>query len=126
MTETIRLRDGDPVTPRPCPAWCTQGRHFPLDYVADSDDGFHHYGPEVAIPTSDRMLLDGPETIVKVNLTSWTHPLGAEPGPSRVELQLATIEGNSDMYVELTPDEARAVASALVKEADIAERADRV
>lgn len=67
------------------------------------------------------MLTTGPETIVKVILKSWTHPLNAEPGPSRIELQLATSEHNTDMYAELTPDEARAVAEALLKTADVAE-----
>jgi hypothetical protein len=67
------------------------------------------------------VLVRYPETVVKVILKSWTYPLGAEPGPGRVELQLATTEGNTDMYAELTPDEARTVASALLKIANIAE-----
>jgi hypothetical protein len=121
VTETIQRRDGVPVTLRPCPPWCTRDRHFGEDDLIDADDGFHHYGPEIAIPTADRMLLDGPETIVKAILKSWTHPLDAEAGPARVELQLATTEQDTDMYAELTPDEARAVAAALLETADIAE-----
>jgi hypothetical protein len=91
--------------------------------VIDTDDGFRHYGPEVAIPTSDRMLLSDPETVVRVTLKSWTPQLDADPGPARIELQLATTEQSTDMFVELTPDEARAVSTALVGLADIAERA---
>jgi hypothetical protein len=52
-----------------------------------------------------------------VTLKSWTLPLDADPGPGRIDLQL----DNADMYAELTPDEARAVATALLKMADIAE-----
>ena len=125
MTETVHPRGGDPVRLRPCPPWCIETRHFNDNDIVDVDDGYHHYGPEIAIPTSDRMLTTGPETIVKVILKSWTHPLDAEPGPGRIELQLATIEHNTDMYAELSPDEARAVADALLKTADVAEGSQR-
>jgi hypothetical protein len=66
-------------------------------------DGFHHHGPQVAVPTSWRVLTDGPESVVKVVLKAWTERLDAEPGPGRIELQLATAEYNTDFYVELTP-----------------------
>jgi hypothetical protein len=80
--EVIYPRDGDPVALRPCPPWCTLDRHFADDDVIDSDNGYHHYGPEIAVPTSDRMLgLNySPETVVKVILKSWTHPPDAGPG----------------------------------------------
>lgn len=120
MTEIVRPRDGGPARLRPCPPWCTQTRHFADDEVVYADDGFHHYGPEIAIPASDRMLLHDPQSVVKVILKAWTERLDAEPGPGRIELQLATTEENTDMYVELTPEEARAVASALLETADIA------
>ena len=67
---------------------------------------------------------DDPESVVKVILKAWTNRLDAQPGPGRVELQLATTEYNTDSYVELTPDQARAVASALLKIAEIAARAN--
>jgi hypothetical protein len=51
--------------------------------------------------------------------------LDAEPGPGRVELQLATTKHNTDMCVELIPDQVRAVSSALLKLADIAVRHQR-
>lgn len=70
------------------------------------------------------MLPDNPETVVKVILKAWTHPLDAEPGRASVELQLAIGEQNTHMCAEFTPDQARAVASALIKTADIAERSD--
>ncbi len=125
MTEIIDPRDGDAVTLRPCPPWCTQSRHFAEDETVDSEDGFHHYGPEVAVPTSYRMFTDDdPESVVKVILKAWTNRLDAEPGPGRIELQLATTEYNTDAYVELTPDQARAVSAALLKLADLAARAD--
>jgi hypothetical protein len=60
---------------------------------------------------------------VKVSLKAWVSRLDAEPGQGFVELQLATIEYDTDAYVELTPGQARAVASALLKFPDIAERA---
>lgn len=122
MPEIINVRGGDPVSLRPCPSWCALSQHFADGDTVDTDDGFHHYGPEIAIPTSDRAMVDDPETVVKVTLKSWTHPLSAGPGPSLVELQLATTEYNTDMLVELTPGQARAVASALIELADIAER----
>lgn len=97
--------------------------HFTSD-VIHADDGYHHYGPEVAVPTSFRMFNDSPETVVKVILKARTHPLGAEPGPSLIELQLATTESNTDTYVERTPDKARAIAEALLELADTAEGSD--
>ena len=123
MTEIVHPRGGAPVTLRPCPPWCTSSEHFTEHAVIDTDDGFHHYGPEVAIPTSDRMLWSDPETVVKVILKAWTSRLDADPGPARVELQLATTEQNTDTFVELTADEARAISTALLRLADLAERA---
>jgi hypothetical protein len=81
MTEIIQPRNGDAVVLRPCPAWCSLNRHFADDTVIDADDGFHHYGPEIAVPTSDRMLTSGPESVVKVILKAWTRPLDADPEP---------------------------------------------
>jgi Domain of unknown function (DUF6907) len=74
--EVVYPRDGDAVTLRRCPPWCTCEQHFTSD-VIHADDGYHHYGPEVAVPTSFRMFNDSPETVVKVILKSWTHPLDA-------------------------------------------------
>lgn len=122
VPEIINVRGGDPVSLRPCPSWCALSQHFADGDTVDADDSFHHYGPEIAIPTSDRAVIHGPATVVKVTLKSWTHPLSAGPGPGRVELQLATTECNTDMSVELTPGQARAVASALIELAGIAER----
>jgi hypothetical protein len=44
------------------------------------------------VPTSWRFLADGPQSVVKVVLKAWTERLDAEPGPGRIELQLATAE----------------------------------
>lgn len=125
MTETIYLRDGHPVRLRPCPPWCTQQRHFADGDTIDADDGFHHDGPEIAVPTSDRALIGYPETVLKVALRAWTSRMDAEPNAGHIELQLATTEYDTDMCVELTPSQARAVSSALLKLADTAECADR-
>jgi hypothetical protein len=122
MMEIIYPQDGDAVTLRPCPHWCTLSEHFAHDEVVHADDGFHHYGPEIAVRTSFRTFVDSPDSVVKVLVKAWTTPLDAEPGPARVELQLADTEHNTDMYVELTPDQARAVSSALLQLADTAAR----
>jgi hypothetical protein len=124
VAEIIHPQDGDAVELQPCPAWCTLNPHFADDGAIHAEDGFHHYGPEIVVPTSDRVFTDGPETVVKVMLKSWTSRLDAEPGPGRVELQLATTEQDTDMYVELTPGEARVISSALLELADNAERTD--
>jgi hypothetical protein len=89
--------------------------------VIDADDGFHHRGPEAAVPTTDRALASEPEIVVKVILTSWTVPSDAEPGPTRIELQLGSAKYNTDRCVELEPEEARAVAKALLAAADTAD-----
>lgn len=94
MAETVHPRGGAPVTLRPCPPWCSRREHFSDDLAIDTDDGYHHYGPEIAIPTSDRMALNDPETVVKVSLKAWTPELDANPGPARIELQLGTARGS--------------------------------
>ena len=58
-------------------------------------------------------------------LKSWTHPLGADPGPALIELNLGTAAERTDLCVEATPAEARAIARALVDLADTAERGAR-
>ena len=68
------------------------------------------------MPTSYKFLgmTDGPQTIVRAVLKSWTHPLDADPGPALIELNLGTAEERTDMCAEITPGEARAVARALL------------
>jgi hypothetical protein len=108
----------------PLGAFFTQ--HFRPDLHIFADDGFHHDGPEIAVPTKDRISTRGPETVVKATVRAWTPRLDADPDPGHIELQLATTETNTDMFVELTPDEARAVASALLEQADLAAPANAV
>jgi hypothetical protein len=116
--EVVRLRAGGLATLRPCPAWCVQDRHFADGELADADDGYHHYGPETAVPASGRT--GGLVTAATVYLTSWTCPLDAAPGAARIELILAGAE--TDTYSALTAAEARAVARALTKAAALMQR----
>lgn len=104
--EVVHTWDGDAATLRPCPSWCTDDRHFAEDEVVDADDGYHHYGPQIPVPASDRMHRDALETVVWVSLKSWTHPLDSDPGPARIELNLGTAEVRTDSCTELTPNEA--------------------
>ena len=124
MTEVVHPRNGDAIALGSCPPWCALSRHFTDDAVIDADDGYHHCGPEIAIPTSDRMYRDAPETVIWAILKSWTHPLDADPGPAVVEINLGTAGERTDACAELTPAQARAVAAALLKLADTAERVD--
>ena len=57
------------------------------------------------MPTSYKFLgmTDGPQTIVRAVLKSWTHPLDADPGPALIELNLGTAEERTDMCAEITP-----------------------
>jgi hypothetical protein len=122
--EVVRPRGGEAVTLRPCPPWCTRDRHFADGELVDTDDGYHHYGPEAEIPTSDPYLgsAAGPRTVIRVSVKSWTYPLDAGPGPALIELNLGTAEKKTDSCAEITPAEARAVARALL---DLAATADR-
>jgi hypothetical protein len=85
-------------------------RHFAEDDVVDADDGYHHYGPEAAVPACDRVSHDAPATVVRVTLKSWTHPLGAEPGRALIEINIGSAAELSDACAEITPGQARAVA----------------
>ncbi|MFI5065686.1 MAG: hypothetical protein ACHP9Z_17150 [Streptosporangiales bacterium] len=62
---------------------------------------------------------------MRTSLTSWTHPLDAQPGPALIELQLGTAGQNTDLCAEITPSEARAIARALLELAATAERDGR-
>jgi hypothetical protein len=121
--EVVRPLDGDAVTLRPCPPWCTQGRHFTDDELVYADHGYHHYGTETEVPTSYKFggTTDGRQTIVRAVLKSWTHPLDADPGPALIELNLGTAATRTDMCAEITPAGARAVALALLDLAASAE-----
>jgi len=44
------MPSGDPVALRTCPPWCMRSQHFTADLAIDPDDGYHHYGPQIAIP----------------------------------------------------------------------------
>lgn len=127
MAEVVHPSDGDAVTLRPCPSWCTEGQHFADDAVIHADDGYHHVGTEIEVPTSDRFMgmTDGPQTIVRAVLKSWTHPLYADPGSTLIELNLGTAAERTDLCVEATPAEARAIARALLDLANTAERGSR-
>ena len=116
MTEVVHPLDGDSVALRPCPPWCTESRHFAGGEAIYADHGYHHYGTEIEVPTSDTFLgmTDGPQTIVRAVLKSWTHPLDADPGPALIELNLGTAGKRTEMCAEITPAEARALARALL------------
>lgn len=117
MTEVVHPHDGDAITLRPCPPWCTLRRHVDDDGPVYASDGYHHYGPDRAMPASDRFLglADGPGIVVRVTLKSWTCPLAAAPGPALIEVNLGTAEAATDMGAEITPGQARAVAAALIE-----------
>src|SRR5579859_3451560 len=103
MPEVVRPLDGVPVTLRPCPHWCIETRHFADDEVIYADHGYHHYGTEIEVPTSDTFggMSDGPATIIRVVLKSWTHPMDADPGPTRIELNLGTATERTDLCAEI-------------------------
>lgn len=128
MAEVVHPRDGDAVTLLPCPTWCTVGRHFGDSEAVYADHGYHHCGTEIEVPTCYKFLgtADGPPTIIRVVLKSWTCPLDADPGPALIELNLGTAVQRTDMCTEISPAEARAVARALLDLATIAEREDPV
>ena len=67
-------------------------------------------------------MTDGPRTIVRAVLKSWTHPLDTDPGAALIELNLGTAGERTDLCAEVTPAEARAVAQALLDLAATAER----
>jgi hypothetical protein len=79
---------------------------------------------EVEAPTSYKFLgmTDGPQTIVRAVLKSWTQLLGADPGPALVEFNPGTAGERADVCAGISPAEARAVARALLVLAATAER----
>jgi hypothetical protein len=123
MAEIVHPRGADTVVLRPCPPWCTLGRHFAAGEVIDADDGYHHHGPEIAVPTTYRAHRDAPETVIRAILKSWTHPLGTSAGPALIEVNLGTAAEWTDACAELTPAQARDLAAALTELAGTAEHA---
>jgi hypothetical protein len=67
------------------------------------------------VPTSGRWHRDEPEIVVRAILKSWTCPLGADPGPPLVEVNLGTDSQLTDACAELTPAQARDLAAALLQ-----------
>lgn len=45
MPEVVHPRDGDSVTLRPCPPWCTEERHFTDDEVITPSTATTTTGP---------------------------------------------------------------------------------
>jgi hypothetical protein len=124
MAEIVRTTRGESVELGPCPAWCAMGdRHFSEDELPDVADGFHHFGPEVMLPTAFRAILDRPKPAVRLQLQSFARGLAEESGPPRIEIELAVAGERVEQPVELTPDEARVLAASLVSLADIASKA---
>jgi hypothetical protein len=117
MTEVVYPLGGPPVALRPCPSWCILKRHFADGQRVHVDDGFHHYGPETAVPVSDTFPGEAggsqSRMVIRAVLKAWTQPLGAAPGPARIELNFGTAEAGTDMAAEITPDEALTVTGAL-------------
>jgi hypothetical protein len=80
--EVVLPLDGDAVTLRPCPPWCAEERHFADDEVIYADDGYHHHGTEIEVPTSSKFLgmADGPGPSPRPCLTSRPQPNGTGHG----------------------------------------------
>ena len=81
-------------------------------------------GRRSPLPASWRVLADGPRRN-EGNPQGLPERPAAEPGPGRIELQLATAGYSTGSCAELTPGQARAVASALPGLAGSAVRAGR-
>lgn len=88
MTEVACPREAGAVALRRWPPWRILNQHFADGEVADADDGYHHYGPEIAVSASysdaPRRTRDGRESDPQV-LDAF---LGAEPGPGAHRDQL--------------------------------------
>jgi hypothetical protein len=121
MSESVRLRHGGTVALGPCPQWCTLEWHFDETEVADTDDGYHHCGPEIPVPTSYREHRDAPDAVIWAMLKCWTHPLTADPGPPVIEVNIGTAVKWTDACAELTTGQARDLAAALLELAAVAE-----
>jgi hypothetical protein len=91
--------------PKPCPPWCTGVHDLPLY----PDEGFHHYGPEVAMTVAHSPYFDQPIPL-QVLLKSWVPLLTAEPGPPFIEVCVDREPGP-----ELTPAQARRLAETLLR-----------
>ena len=111
--EIVRTRDGKTIKLRPCPRWCTRDHQFGSVLITHASDGFHHRGRPVRVETSTFVDLDKPVT-VEIGLISWTCPLDADPGPTKISLDI--VSGDSGM--DLTLADARRVAEMLIKFCD--------
>jgi hypothetical protein len=64
------------------------------------------------------MHRDAPATVVRMIRKSWTHPLDGEPRPALIEINIGIASEQTDACTEITPGQARTVATALLELAD--------
>ena len=114
------------VTLAPCPSWCTKGEHFPDRDPETADEDFRHYGPNLELSLGGPGSGEASASGVAVAVWARSENLRAAAGPAWVEVNLCNgTGGGPDLWIDLTPAQARKVALTLVSLAEIAETGTR-
>ena len=123
MPESLYVENLDAsVTLAPCPSWCVRSEHFPDRYPETVDDDFRHYGPNVEVKLEGPGSGECSASAVAVAVWARSEHLRAEAGPAWVEFNLSSGTAiRPDLWIDLTPAQARDVGMMLVNLAEIAE-----
>jgi hypothetical protein len=124
MSETVYVGSSDDaVTLAPCPSWCTTREHFPDRDPETADDDFTHYGLNFELDLGKPGSGECPASAVAFAIWARSGSVRAEAGPAWVELNLS--KGSSviapEMWIDLTPAQARKVGMTLLDLASVAE-----
>jgi hypothetical protein len=121
VPESVYVESLDAVVTLACPSWCTRTEHFPQRPPETADDSFTHHWLNFELKLDEPGSGQCPASAVAVAIWAQSENLQAEAGPAWVELNLSGPDKGPDLWIDLTPAQAREVGMMLVDVARAAE-----
>jgi len=122
MPESVYVDSLDAEVTLACPSWCTRTEHFPDWPPKTADDSFTHHWLNFELTPDEPGSGECPASAVAVAIWARSENVQAEAEPAWVELNLSAGSGKGpDLWIDLTPAQAREVGMTLVNVARAAE-----